>query len=825
MPMFFACLTTVLVAQLGKPEWIGPAFLDSKDRITVWVPQACRSEELENKTQVSIGGKPAAITSIRGRERSAASLPPDSVTLPGSFQSQFGDPDWSPSGTSTLMVPVKTNVFRLAVPLRAGRYEFKVAVGGSWAKNYGAEFERGGPNISIRVPTDQLVGFVVDFSQKTVRNSIEHPQSVPRPTERTPAPQASNLFQSFEVRLSTPVTSTQLRQPISIQIANSPTRKVFCRGVLDAPEYRYEGADLGPTYTKAKTTFRVWSPVSRSVSLLLYRSSTETVMRIPMRSGPRGVWSTVLEGDRHGQSYAYEFDSYGEKRVAADIYAKAASADSSRSLVVDLARTNPPNWPAPRPFAKPHQSQAVIYEAHIRDLTAHPSSNVRAAWRGKYLGLTESGPNMPLSHIQRLGVTHVHLLPFQNFNPSNSKTYNWGYETTLFNVPEEQYSTKPNDPLVTIRETKAMIRAVQAAGIGVVLDVVYNHSVPSAGPGSAFWESAPYFWFRTNDRGDVLNESGVGNALHDERPMVRKFIRESLQYWAREYRLDGFRFDLIGMFTRESNQEFARAIRAVNPSAIIYGEPWTGGGPNRFPKGAQRGTGIGVFNDDFRNFFRGGLDDARPGFISYQPADAASFRELMAGSIGGFAAAPTESVNYVSAHDNLTLWDKVTRTMASASFAEHTSAVKLAQAAVLLSAGVPFLEGGVEIGRTKKGIENSYNQGDAINQFRWDLAARHKAVADQLKVLIAVRKRNAGLMGSTTGEVRRAMRWLDHPVLHAYRLRNPDGSGLIAAFNNSREAQTLRLPANGWRDAFTGRMLNAQVQVAPLTVAVLEQRN
>ncbi|MFN7211278.1 MAG: alpha-amylase family glycosyl hydrolase, partial [Aggregatilineales bacterium] len=257
----------------------------------------------------------------------------------------------------------------------------------------------------------------------------------------------------------------------------------------------------------------------------------------------------------------------------------------------------------------------------MRDLTADAASGVPEALRGKYLGFARTGTRSPsgaktgLDYLRDLGVTDLHLLPIQNFNPKNSGVYNWGYETNLFNVPEEQYSTNPNDPIKTILETKTMFQAIRNAGMRVVMDVVYNHTVPAKGEESAFWETVPYYYFRTNDAGQVLNESGVGNAMHDDRPMVRKYIRDSVLYWVKEYGVDGYRFDLIGMFTKSTVQNLTQALRQVRSDIVLYGEPWTGGGPTRFGKGSQRGTGFAVFNDNIRNAMRGDLDGTRAGFV------------------------------------------------------------------------------------------------------------------------------------------------------------------------------------------------------------------
>ena len=440
--------------------------------------------------------------------------------------------------------------------------------------------------------------------------------------------------------------------------------------------------------------------------------------------------------------------------------------------------------------------------------------------------------------MKNLGVTHLHLLPFQNFNPAHSNQYNWGYETTLFNVPEEQYSTDPTNPITTILETKQMIAAVQRAGIGVILDVVYNHSVPSEGPGSAFWQTVPFYYFRTNDQGQVLNESGVGNALHDERPMVRKFIRDSLVFWTNEYNLDGYRFDLIGMFTPETNADLTRAIKAAKPNMVVYGEPWTGGGPNRSPKGALKRTpATPSSTTPFRNILRGGLDEAGLGYIDGAPlADRLVFNQTLQGSTDLFTTSPQETINYVSAHDNLTLWDTVIMSRPEASLESHKRSLKLAGAVVLLSQGVPFLEGGAEISREKGGNHNSYNAGDLVNRYDWQRARLFRDVEAHYQDLIALRKAHPAFRLRTTDQIQKAMTvlpWSDLPEnVVAFTL---DGSvvndpwrKILVLFHNGLQPTPVTLPEGNWRAGLVegidrGRPVPKSTVLPPLSTTVLFQ--
>lgn len=812
------CLTVTLAASqtLATPQTQSqPAFLDSSDQITIWLPEPAKPEDIAKTASVSVDGQAATIQSVSGRQLPEFASTPDQVVLPGSIQAALGAAEWDPNGRSTLMTRVKPGVYEFVGKFPKGSYEYKVARGGTWSENYGSKFEPGGANISLIVPADNtIVKFVVDFNTKTVLDSLNNPTQITPPTTLNPPqtpPETHGFYSSFTVKITKPVPDPSL--PITLTLG-SKTFQVYSRYILNQPEFVYTKDDLGPTYTKRATTFKVWSPVSSLVDLILLEDGSNSIKTIrPLSKSENGTWTTTVEGDLHNARYAYRYHSYGRSWMGPDIYAKAATADSKFSVVVDLKWTNPPGWPGPRPFKNKSPLEAFIYEMHIRDFTVDSSSGVPELLRGKYLGLATPRTTSPanrqktgLDYLKWLGVTHVHLLPFQNFNPEHSNQYNWGYETTLFNVPEEQYSTDPQNPLTTIREAKTMIATLQRNGIGVIQDVVYNHSVPSEGDQSAFWAAVPYFYFRTNDRGDVLNESGVGNALNDENPMVRKFIRDSLIFWANEYRLDGFRFDLLGMFTPETIADLANAIRTVNPDAIIYGEPWTGGGPNRSPKGSLKGKNVAVFNDEFRNFFRGGLDEGRAGFIDGASPDHNSFFSLISGSLDRFASTPLESVNYLSAHDNLTLWDAITLSRPDATYDERKASLRLAMAAVLLSQGIPFWEGGAELGRTKENNPNSYNAGDPVNQFDWIRAAEFQDTAEFLKVLIQIRKDHPAFRLPNAEEIRKsvsALPWQNLPQtcigfqINGRRAKD-SWSTVLVVFNLGPNQTSFNLPPGSW---------------------------
>jgi pullulanase len=811
------CLLVSASASAPADEWAGPAFLDAFDEVRVWLPRPSTVAGVQDAFTVRVNGRTVAVKEALGGERAGTPRDPDMVVLAGTVQSALGGSDWDPAGEISRMTRTGGDAWELVAELKAGTYEYKVARGGSWDENYGAGFARSGSNIRVIVPSDRVVRFVVDFGRGFIGDSVNNPNEVTAPSAAPPKPKPASftgLYQSFRVKLAERLQPFDVCRPIQVRAGSGPWRTVYAREVLSDPVFFYAKDDLGSRWTKERTAFKVWSPVSSKAEVLLYKTTKSPVWKtIPMKRNAQGVWYAVVPGDLHGVFYNYRFESYGETRYAADINGYAASADAQRTMVVDLTQSNPPGWPAPRPFKGRRPTDAVIYEIHVRDLTSHPNSGVSTELRGRYAGLVQKGTRVPgtsfatgFDYLKDLGVTHIQLMPIQNFNPAHSGGYNWGYETTLFNVPEEQYAVRRNVPLETLRETKRTFMDFQRAGMGVVMDVVYNHTVPSEGEWSAFWQTVPYYYFRNNDRGDNLNESGVGNAVHDERPMVRKYIRESLIFWLKEYRVDGFRFDLLGMFTPETVRELVDTIHKANPDAVVTGEPWTGGGPTRFGKGAQRSMPVAVFNDNFRNTFRGELDGTWPGFAMGGPMDRGALERAVAGAIDDFAEQPGESLNYVSAHDNLTFMDRIERSIPNADDMTKSSVVKLAYAGVLLSQGIPFLEGGVEIGRTKGGNHNSYNAGDSANQYDWQRAVRFTDLRDYVRGLVALRKAHPAFRMASRDLIKSALTFVSADQLpaqtFAYRL---DGSkagdrwkDILVILHGGRERTDMRLPEGEW---------------------------
>jgi pullulanase len=428
----------------------------------------------------------------------------------------------------------------------------------------------------------------------------------------------------------------------------------------------------------------------------------------------------------------------------------------------------------------------------------------------------------------------VHLLPIQDFASVDELSpdgYNWGYDPFHFFVPEGSYSCDPESWATRITEVKQMIHALHRAGLRVVLDVVYNHTYSTEE--SPLQMIVPGYYHRTDPAGMFTNGSGCGNELATERPMVRKLIVDSLKYWVREYHVDGFRFDLMALIDCDTMREIACELRAIEPSLLLYGEPWAGGPSGlchtrMFTAGRQRSIGIGMFNDSFRNAIKGDNDGGRPG---YATGAAGCEREIAKGvvasirysdGLSGFAQEPGECVNYVSCHDNLTLWDKIARSNAFDSKDDRISMDLLAQAIVLTSQGIPFLEGGAELLRTKRGNHNSYRAGDEINQFEWRRKHEFRQVFDYYRGLIALRRAHPAFRMITSAQVRSALKFIPGPPNTV--LFELDGSAcgdewgsIVVIYNANRHDVEIALPTQGeWSIVVAGR----QAGTSPLDDAV-----
>lgn len=531
---------------------------------------------------------------------------------------------------------------------------------------------------------------------------------------------------------------------------------------IDFIEERAFGGALGTNCTEKGTSFRVWQPLAERVELLLYNERGELAKRLAMRSKD-GVFESRVRGDLDGVRYAFAVRRNGETALCPDPYAKSVTADGKRSVVVNMRRHAPKGWSADKPLSFHDPENAVIYELSVRDFSMDENASFKN--RGKFTAFRERGvrnsygDTVGLSYIKKLGVTHIQLMPVFDFDMDKSE-YNWGYNPRFYNAPAAYYSQ--NDG---IEELRGLVAAAHKAGLGVVADVVYNH-VFDAG-NSVFQALFPDYYFRMDGKtGGFSNGSGCGNEFASERTMARKFIVDSLVFLAREYHLDGFRFDLMGLLDIETLRLAEHKLRGINPDILLYGEGWTGGVsalceerravlPN-----ARELHNFAFFNDSFRDALKGSVFGAKDRGYVNGAADETHFEPLRAALSGEFpddfwTDDPRQTINYAECHDNLTLFDKLNASLDSADF-EYTERVKLAEktaaAFILLSRGMAFLQAGQEFLRSKNGDGNSYNKPDSVNSVKWNKVTENSDIADYYRGLIAIRRRFRGEFGERVFE-------------------------------------------------------------------------
>ncbi|SRR5579875_316221 len=586
------------------------------------------------------------------------------------------------------------------------------------------------------------------------------------------------------------------------------------RNVLSGERYIYRGNDLGATYTPQATSFRLWAPTASDVQLLLFDSETGSLrLQVEMQPGTNGTWQSEVSGDLRNWYYLYAVTVHGTTREAVDPYARAIAVNAMRGMVIALQETNPPGWEQDNYVTLAQPEDAIIYEVHVRDFSINPNSGMTR--RGKYLAFTERGTKGPgdvatgVDHLKELGITHVQLQPIQEFasvDENEPDQYNWGYDPGNYNVPEGVYATTPQGT-ARIRECKQMIQSLHSEGIGVILDVVYNHTY--AIRDSDFDKIIPQYYYRTDYAGNYTNGSGTGNEIAAERPMVQKFILDSLIYWVKEYHIDGFRFDLMALLGIDTMQKVSETLQTINPHVLLYGEPWAGGtsglpGSELLTKGRQRGPGIAVFNDTIRDALCGSVfDGAGKGFATGAPGLAGTIASAVAGSIDDFAASPGESVNYVTSHDNYALWDKITLSTPDATQEERIKMDELAQAVIMTSQGIAFLHGGEELLRTKGGNSNSYNAGDAVNQFDWSRKEQYWRVFRYYTCLIHLRRMHPAFRMTSASAIR------DHLTFHnspentlmfeiSGHANGDDWKNILVIYNPNRAGIVCALPPGDW---------------------------
>lgn len=631
----------------------------------------------------------------------------------------------------------------------------------------------------------------------------------------------------------------------------------------------YTGNDLGAVYSPKMTRFKVWAPEAESVKLNLYKQGEgdNLIEQHIMKKSANGTYVFEKQGDCNGIYYTYTVVNHREEQEAVDPYTKAAGVNGQRGMVINLAKTNPQGFELDGYRNPEHITDAIVYEGSVRDFTMDESSGV--FHNGKFLGLTEAnttnhfGEATALDYISGLGVTHVQILPafdFETVDEKNQKAqYNWGYDPDNYNVPEGSYAVSPYDGTVRIQEMKQMVLALHSRGIGVIMDVVFNHTYRR--DDSNLQKIVPGYYYRSDETG-YTNGSGCGNEVASDRPMAQKLIVDSLIYWAKEYHIDGFRFDLMGVLDIDTMNVIAERLKEIRSDIYLYGEGWNGGPSSlaeekrAFKASAKKMPGIGMFNDDIRDTIKGSVFyDDHLGFVNggihlenalrYGITGAVAHPQVDYDAYGSkpWAKEPGQSINYVSCHDNYTLWDKLSVSCPEASEEKKKAMNRLCAAIVFTSQGVPFIQAGEEFLRSKplpekKGFaENSYNMPDAVNSIKWDNIHEYPDMIAYYKGLMALRKAHPVFRMQSEAEMTQNLCFLsDTPEnVVAYLLKgkcaDDTPENILVIFNGNDEEILYNLPEGKWKilvdDKTAGadgkKVISEKADVEPLSALVLEK--
>lgn len=635
-----------------------------------------------------------------------------------------------------------------------------------------------------------------------------------------------------------------------------------------------KGSAKEVAYSPAETVFTLWSPNADSAMVYLYETGEggEPIKQQHLMRRIDGTWETSIIGDLKGLFYTFRvWDSASKWELHENpgIFAVAVGVNGKRGAIINMAETNPKDWNKDKRPTMKQFSDAIVYEMHHRDFTIHPSSGVTN--RGKFIAMTENGTKSPeglltgIEHLKELGVTHVQILPSYDYGSVDEarledNKYNWGYDPVNYNVPDGSYSTNPYDPACRIREFKQMIQALHKAGIRVILDVVYNHTYDVAQ--SNFTQTCPDYFYRLREDGSLGNASGCGNETASERPMMRKFMLESVRWWVEEYHLDGFRFDLMAIHDIPTMLEIRKMLDEIDPTILLYGEGWAAETPltpeDVRPTKANiiKMPRIGAFSDDLRDGLRGScFDDKDEAFLAGEAGHEQSIRFGIVGAIQHpqidyervnysrepWALQPTQMIAYASCHDDMMLTDRL---RSSVKAAKGKKAIKddklkrldkLAQTVILTSQGIPFIFAGEEVMRDKKGVHNSYCSPDSINAIDWSLKAKNKDLFDYYSGLINIRKHHPAFHLGDADLVRKHLEFLDtDDCVVAFRLKdNASGdtwNDIVVIFNANRKPVTIKLPTeayyqavaeNGVVDLQSLGIYRETVTVAPQSATIL----
>lgn len=597
----------------------------------------------------------------------------------------------------------------------------------------------------------------------------------------------------------------------------------------------YNGNDMELTYSSFSSKFRVWSPAADQVKLLLFDDGEEgsAYEMTDMKRAKDGTWTAEISGNLKGKFYTFQINQDGKwYDETPGIWAKAVGINGKRAAIIDMKETNPKDWKKDKHVVPESPTDAVIYEVHMRDFSISPTSGIEN--KGKFLAFTERGTKNEhgqatgIDHLKELGITHVHLLPSYDFASIDESTlhenvYNWGYDPLNYNVPEGSYSTNPADPATRIREFKEMVQTLHSEGIGVIMDVVYNHTYVSEN--SHLNLLVPGYFYRFNADSTWSDASGCGNETASDRPMVRKFIVESVVHWATEYHIDGFRFDLMGIHDIETMNAVREALNKVNPNILIYGEGWTAGpsplaeNERAVKRNVSQLDGIAVFSDDIRDALKGNWTNDLPGFVAGQDSleNAIKFAVTASTPFPGlkyenlvhtdkdYATNPTQIVNYVSCHDDMCLVDVLRdRKPPHATEAEIQRFNKLAQTVVFTSQGIPFIFAGEEVYRDKKGVNNTYQSPDSINLIDWNHKQQYNDIFKYYQGLIALRKAHPAFRMTDFEMMKKHLEFVEfgQPNVVAFMLKdNANGDSwkdILVIYNGNRRNVGIDLPEGKW---------------------------
>lgn len=586
-------------------------------------------------------------------------------------------------------------------------------------------------------------------------------------------------------------------------------------------------------YAPAATTFQLWAPTAEQVRVRLYAEGLggKAKKTLKLEKSTDGTWRRTVKGDLKGRFFTFEVKVNGEWRgETPGINARAVGVNGRRAAVIDLQETNPVGWDSDKAHYAPNEGK-VIYEMHHRDFSMSEHANFQH--RGKFLALTERGVKTlqgspaGLDHLKALGVTHVHILPSFDYasvdeTKLDTPQYNWGYDPLNYNVPEGSYSTNPYDPAVRIKEFKEMVKALHEAGLKVVLDVVYNHTFDING--SNFERTVPGYFFRHKADGTPSDASGCGNETASERAMMRKFMVESVEYWMKEYHIDGFRFDLMGIHDIETMRQIRKAAEKIDPNVLIYGEGWAAGAP-QLPEGdaamkaeVHRLPGIAAFSDEMRDALRGPFsNDRQPAMLAGLSGNKESVKMGIVGGIPHpqvdyqkvnyskqpWAEQPEQLVAYVSCHDDMCLNDRIKNSIPHLCEEELVRLNLLAQTFVFTSQGIPFIQAGEELFRDKKMVHNSYKSPDSINTIDWGRRDTHAEVFAYYQALMNLRKDPAFHMGNAQ-QVREHLSFL--PSSETSVVFSIDAAAVgstakayVIAVNLGNSSETVLLPTAGFQ--------------------------